>query len=160
MSLIIIVLAIFFVLMLYAPSVKKVNRSKELEDLKYNVHKYSGLHPSSYLSFENNLELMETELEKLNSPMAEHYLEKAVESIEDLSLYTTGSNTEIIDDLMRISKQIGMESEKLIMEVALFKKNQFRPKYLNNLNDTTKYYPGVLTDVINDDTYTSFNQYT
>ena len=54
MSLIIIVLAIFFVLMLYSPSVKKVNRSQELEDLKYNVHKYSGLHPESYLSFENN----------------------------------------------------------------------------------------------------------
>jgi hypothetical protein len=149
MSLIIIVLAIFFVLMLYSPSVKKVNRSQELEDLKYKVHEYSGLHPSSYLSFENNLELMETELEKLNSPMAEYYLEKAVENIEDLSLYTTGSNTEIIDDLMIISKQIGMEAEKLIMEVALFKKNQFRPKYLNNLNDTTKYYPGR-----------SFTQYT
>jgi len=159
MSLIIIVLAIFFILILYSPSVKKVNRSLELEDLKYNVHKYSGLHPSSYLSFENNLELMETELEKLNSPMAEHYLQKAVEDIEDLSLYTTGSNTEIIDDLMRISKQIGMEAEKLIMEVALFKKNDFRPKYLNNLNDTTKFFPGILTNVQDDD-HTSFNQYT
>ena len=160
MSLIIIVLAIFFVLLIYSPSVKKVNRSQELEDLKYNVHKYSGLHPESYLSFENNLELMETELENLNSSMAEHYLQKTVESIEDLSLYTTGSNTEIIDDLMRISKQIGIESEKLIMEVALFKKNNFRPKYLNNLNDTSKYYPGVLTDVIQDDEYKSFTQYT
>ena len=160
MSLIIIVLAIFFVLLIYSPSVKKVNRSQELEDLKYNVHKYSGLHPESYLSFENNLELMETELENLNSSMAEHYLQKTVESIEDLSLYTTGSNTEIIDDLMRISKQIGIESEKLIMEVALFKKNHFRPKYLNNLNDTSKYYPGVLTDVIQDDEYKSFTQYT
>ena len=72
--------------MLYSPSVKKVNRSQELEDLKYNVHKYSGLHPESYLSFENNLELMETELEKLDSSMAEHYLQKAVEDIEDLSI--------------------------------------------------------------------------
>ena len=160
MSLIIIVLAIFFVLMFYSPSVKKINRSQELEDLKYNVHKYSGLHPESYLSFENNLELMETELEQLNSPMAEHYLQKIIENIEDLSLYTTGSNTEIIDDLSIISKQIGLESEKLIMEVALFKNDQFRPKYLNNLNDTTKYHPGVLTNVIQDDTYTSFNQYT
>lgn len=146
--------------MIYTPSVKKLNRSQELEDLKFNVHKYSGLHPQSYLSFENNLELMETELEKLNSPMAEHYLQKAVEDIEDLSLYTTGSNTEIIDDLMKISKQIGIESEKLIMEVAQFNKEHFRPKYLNNLNDTTKYYPGVLTDVIGDDTYRSFTQYT
>ena len=160
MSLIIIVLAIFFVLMLYSPTVKKVNRSQELEDLKYDVHKYSGLHPASYLKFENNLELMEEELEKLDVPMAEHYLQKAVEDIEDLSLYTTGSNTDVIDDLLRLSKQIGMESEKLIMEISLFNKNKFRPKYLNNLNDTTKYYPGVLTDVINDDTYTSFNQYT
>lgn len=132
MSLIIIVLAIFFMLLIYSPKIKTQRRSQILEDLKLKVHEYSGLNPESYLEFENNLELMETNLENVDPEMAEHYLQKAIENIEDLSLYSTGSNTEIIDDLLNTSRQIGIESEKLIMDTALYKGVQFRPKYLNN----------------------------
>ena len=56
MSLIIFVLAVFFVIMLITPTINVKQKNKNLEDLKMEVNKYSGLDPGTYYSFLNNIE--------------------------------------------------------------------------------------------------------
>lgn len=133
MSLIIIVLAIFFVIMLITPNVKSQPENKQLEDLKMEVHKYSGLNPESYQSFLNNMDLMESSIQNENIELASEYLYNAIDNVQELALYLTGSSTEITDVILNLSRQIGVESEKMIMDSALYKRKQFRPKYLNEV---------------------------
>ena len=133
MSLIIIVLAIFFVIMLITPNVKSQPENKQLEDLKMEVHKYSGLNPESYQSFLNNIDLMESSIQNENIELASEYLYNAIDNVQELALYLTGSSTEITDVILNLSRQIGVESEKMIMDSALYKRKQFRPKYLNEV---------------------------
>lgn len=133
MSLIIIVLAAFFVIMLITPTVKSQQENTQLEDLKMKVHKYSGLNPESYQSFLNNMDLMESGIQNENIDLASDYLYNAIDNVQDLSLYLTGSSTEITETILNLSRQIGIESEKLIMDMALYKRKQFRPRYLNEV---------------------------
>lgn len=120
--------------MLITPNVKTQPINYELEDLKEDVHKYSGLNPDAYESFINNIELMEKHIQAGNVELSEYYLHNAIESVEELALYLTGSATESMEQILTIARKIGIESEKLIMNVALYKKIQFRPRYLNDLN--------------------------
>lgn len=129
MSLILIVLAIFFVLMIVSPRIKTQRVNHALEDLQLEVHKYSGLNPDIYYEFENNLNLMQTTVQE-DPELAKEYLYMSIQNIEDLSLYSSGSNTEVIDELLHISKQIGFEGEKMLIDVD----HQFIPRYLNNLS--------------------------
>ena len=129
MSLILIVLAIFFVLIIVSPRIKTQRVNHALEDLQLEVHKYSGLNPDIYYEFENNLNLMQTTVQE-DPELAKEYLYMSIQNIEDLSLYSSGSNTEVIDELLHISKQIGFEGEKMLIDVD----HQFIPRYLNNLS--------------------------
>lgn len=129
MSLILIVLAIFFVLIIVSPRIKTQRVNHTLEDLQLEVHKYSGLNPDIYYEFENNLNLMQTTVQE-DPELAKEYLYMSIQNIEDLSLYSSGSNTEVIDELLHISKQIGFEGEKMLIDVD----HQFIPRYLNNLS--------------------------
>jgi hypothetical protein len=119
--------------MLITPTVKSKQENTQLNDLKMNVHKYSGLNPESYQSFLNNMDLMESGIQNENIDLASDYLYSAVDNVQDLSLYLTGSSTEITETILNLSRQIGVESEKMIMDVALYKRKQFRPRYLNEV---------------------------
>jgi len=133
MSLLIIVLAVFFIIMLITPNIQSRPENQQLEDLKMEIHKYSGLNPESYQSFVNNIDLMQSTLQNENVEIATNYLYSAIENIQDLSLYLTGSTTEVTDSILDLSRQVGIESEKMIMDVALFKRKDFRPRYLNDI---------------------------
>ena len=119
--------------MLITPNVQSRPENQQLEDLKIEINKYSGLNPESYQSFVNNIDLMQSTLQNGNVEIATNYLYSAIENIQDLSLYLTGSTTEITDSILDLSRQVGIESEKMIMDVALFKKKDFRPRYLNDI---------------------------
>lgn len=119
--------------MLITPNVQSRPENQQLEDLKMEIHKFSGLNPESYQSFVNNIDLMQSTLQNGNVEIATNYLYSAIENIQDLSLYLTGSTTEITDSILDLSRQVGIESEKMIMDVALFKRKYFRPRYLNDI---------------------------
>ena len=133
MSLIIFVLTVFFVIMIITPTINAKQKNKNLEDLKMEVHKYSGLDPGTYYSFLNNIELMETQIKNGYVDSAVDYLHKAIENIQELSLYLTGSTSENINSIINLSRKVGIESEKIIMDVALIKRIKFKPIYLNEL---------------------------
>ena len=133
MSLIIFVLAVFFVIMLITPTINVKQKNKNLEDLKMEVNKYSGLDPGTYYSFLNNIELMETQIKNGYVDSAVDYLHKAIENIQELSLYLTGSTSENTNSIINLSRKVGIESEKIIMDVALIKRIKFKPIYLKEL---------------------------
>jgi len=119
--------------MLITPTINVKQKNKNLEDLKMKVHKYSGLDPGTYYSFLNNIELMETQIKNGYVDSAVDYLHKAIENIQELSLYLTGSTSENTNSIINLSRKVGIESEKIIMDVALIKRIKFKPIYLNEL---------------------------
>jgi len=119
--------------MLITPTINVKQKNKNLEDLKMEVNKYSGLDPGTYYSFLNNIELMETQIKNGYVDSAVDYLHKAIENIQELSLYLTGSTSENTNSIINLSRKVGIESEKIIMDVALIKRIKFKPIYLNEL---------------------------
>ena len=122
-----IVSIIFVLLVLYSPEKLKTPKSSPIIfDGERQIVKYSGLNPSSYTEFVNNLQLMKTTYDP-------EYLYKALDNLEDLSLYTQNSDLHIIEDIKSIIVSVGKDGETYIMKDALDKGHSFVPVYLNTL---------------------------
>lgn len=102
----------------------------KLGDFKLQIHKYSGLNPDLYYEFVNDLELMNSIID-IDTDMASEYLYSSIDKANKLALYSTGVNTYIIDEIKQITDELAVYCEKLILDVALYKGNHFRPIYLN-----------------------------
>ena len=122
-----IVAVIFVILILYSPEKIKTSTSPTvIFDGERTIVKYSGLNPSSYTEFVNNLQLMKTTHEP-------EYLYKALDNLEDLSLYTQNSDLHVVEDIKGIIVSLGKDGETYIMKYALDKGHSFSPVYLNTL---------------------------
>lgn len=122
-----IVLCIVFIVVYLSPFTKKTGHVDTSR-----VYKYSGLNPELYSEFLQNIKYMEDNLKYTD--VAAGHLYKAIENIQAMSLYATGSHTYVIDDIQVISRQIGVDGEKLVLDQAMLYGNEFRPQYLNNLD--------------------------
>ena len=133
--LILVVMAIFFLLIVFSPKITlATSDDSEIARIKTEIHKYSGLNPDIYIEFINTVELMEKSI-YTDTDLASYYLYKAIDSAQNIALYATGINTYIIDDINKLTIELGIHSEKLILDQALLKGDRFRPTYLNNLHE-------------------------
>ena len=122
-----IVAVIFVLLVLYSPEKMKTSSSQTvIFDGERKIVKYSGLNPSSYTEFVNNLQLMKTTDEP-------DYLYKALDNLENLSLYTQNSDLHVVEDIKGIIVSLGKDGETYIMKHSLDKGHSFVPVYLNTL---------------------------
>ena len=119
------VVAVIFVLLVLYRSPDKLNSSTNtIFDGERKIVKYSGLEPSSYTDFVNNIQLMKTTYEP-------EYLYKALDNLEDLSLYTQqSSDLHIIEDIKSIIVSLGKDGEKYLLSGG----HPFVPTYLNTLS--------------------------
>ena len=67
--------------------------------------------------------------------LSSKYLYQGVDALERMALYTTSSSVDAVSAVHEIVKEIGMESELMILESAMDKGLSFRPTYLNNMDD-------------------------
>ena len=118
------IVAVIFVLLVLYRSPDKLNSSTNtIFDGERKIVKYSGLEPSSYTDFVNNIQLMKTTYEP-------EYLYKALDNLEDLSLYTQqSSDLHIIEDIKSIIVSLGKDGEKYLLSGGHY----FVPTYLNTL---------------------------
>jgi hypothetical protein len=133
--LILVVMAIFFLLVVFSPKITLINsEDEEIARIKTELHQYSGLNPDIYIEFINSIELMEKSIYS-DTDLATYYLYKSIDSAQNIALYATGINTYVIDDINRLTIELGVRGEKLILDQALLKGDRFRPTYLNNLHE-------------------------
>jgi hypothetical protein len=133
--LILVVMAIFFLLVVFSPKITLASSNDdELYRIKTELHKYSGLNPDIYTEFINTMDLMEKTI-YVDTKLASYYLYKSIDSAQNIALYATGINTYVIEDINKITIELGVRGEKLILNQALLKGDSFRPTYLNELHE-------------------------
>lgn len=126
--LIFLIIAVLFLLINFAPK-GHIYKDDFLDDLKMEVHRYSGVHPESFNNFMTNMELMEDNITKTD--LASYYLYSAIDNAQNLAMYTTGHGTFVIDEVAEITNRLGTYAEQIIMNEALLRGNSFKPRYLN-----------------------------
>ena len=127
----ILIFVIFLTLLLFTPKVSKVN--ERLHELKIEAQEYSGLNPELFKEFLNNMTMFEESLEFPD--LSSKYLYQGIDALERMALYTTSTSVDAVSAVHEIVKEIGMESELMILESAMDKGLSFRPTYLNNMDD-------------------------
>ena len=123
-----LVIAVFFMLIVFAPK-GKIYIDDQLDDLKLELHKYSGLSPTHYNNFNTNMGLMEENVE--DTDLASYYLYRAIDDAQSLALQSTGSHSYVIDDVATITGNIGVYAEGMILNKAFLQGRSFKPRYLN-----------------------------
>lgn len=126
--LIFLIIAVFFMLLTFAPE-SHIYKDDFLDDLKLEIHKYSGINPTYFNSFMTKMELMEDNIK--NPDISSHYLYSAIDDAQNLSLYSTGHGTFVVDEVAEITNRLGVYSEQIILNEALVSGKPFKPRYLN-----------------------------
>jgi hypothetical protein len=102
------------------------------------VHPYSGLDPTSWQRFRNNLRLFNSKIDS-DIDVAAQALYTAVENIRDMSLALRRADDGTYQDRLNdIASALAYEGEFELNKVALDKGLYFFPKYLN---ETIQDYP-------------------
>jgi hypothetical protein len=112
----------------------KENHSSEYDpliDFKREAHKYSGIHPETYLEFLSKLNLAQQHATD-DVRTSQRYMLEAIDQLEDLGLHAESGDLSVQDEIHSLSKRIGYEFERILMTNAINKKGVFYPKYLNN----------------------------
>jgi len=100
----------------------------QLDDIIKETHKYSGIHEVSYNTF---LALIQIAKEYRTSvDMSQAYLEKALRVLNDIPLYLSTMDGEVMNDIGDISYRLGYEFERILMKEALNQRVEFTPKYI------------------------------
>lgn len=97
----------------------------DLHDLKVEAHKFSGVDPTEFMAFLNNLNKIELYLDEPD--IASYFLYSALDHLSNLKFSKYGIEAEVDD----IISKIGFTAELSIMDSAIREKKRFTPKYLN-----------------------------
>lgn len=96
-----------------------------LRDFKREAQKFSGVDPTEFMAFLNNLNKIELYLDEPD--IASYFLYVALDHLNNLKFNKFGIEREI-DELV---SKIGFAAELSIMDSAIREKKRFTPKYLN-----------------------------
>jgi len=100
----------------------------QLDAIIKETHKYSGIHEVSYNTF---MALIQIAKEYRTSvDMSQAYLEKALRVLNDIPLYLSTMDGEVMNDIGDISYRLGYEFERILMKEALNQRVEFTPKYI------------------------------
>ena len=92
------------------------------------THVYSGVDERTYRAF---LALIQIAKEyRTDVKFSQIYLEKALKMLNDIPLYMSPMDVDVMNELGGISYRLGYEFEPLLMTEALNQQIEFNPKYI------------------------------
>tara|TARA_R110000772_G_scaffold215776_1_gene326410 strand:- start:112 stop:489 length:378 start_codon:yes stop_codon:yes gene_type:complete len=92
------------------------------------THVYSGVDERTYRAF---LALIQIAKEyRTDVKFSQIYLEKALKMLNDIPLYMSPMDVDVMNELGGISYRLGYEFEQLLMKEALNQQIEFNPKYI------------------------------
>jgi hypothetical protein len=92
------------------------------------THVYSGIDERTYRAF---LALIQIAKEyRTDVKFSQIYLEKALKMLNDIPLYMSPMDVDVMNELGGISYRLGYEFEQLLMKEALNQQIEFNPKYI------------------------------
>jgi len=120
---------IIIVIGVFAYIVSRVDTSlNRVDAVIRETSKFSDIHEVTYKTF---LALIQIAKEYRTSvEMSQVYLEKALRVLNDIPLYLSTMDGEVMNDIGDISYRLGYEFEQLLMREALNQGVKFVPKYI------------------------------
>ena len=92
------------------------------------THVYSGVDERTYRAF---LALIQIAKEyRTDVKFSQIYLEKALKMLNDIPLYMSPMDVDVMNELGGISYRLGYEFEQILMKEALNQQIEFNPKYI------------------------------
>tara|TARA_B110000444_G_scaffold223416_1_gene226025 strand:- start:2803 stop:3180 length:378 start_codon:yes stop_codon:yes gene_type:complete len=92
------------------------------------THVYSGVDERTYRTF---LALIQIAKEyRTDVKFSQIYLEKALKMLNDIPLYMSPMDVDVMNELGGISYRLGYEFEQILMKEALNQQIEFNPKYI------------------------------
>jgi|TARA_B110000305_G_scaffold223636_1_gene268362 hypothetical protein len=92
------------------------------------THMYSGVDEQTYRTF---LALIQIAKEYRGQvKFSQIYLEKALKTLNDIPLYMSPMDADVMNELAGIAYRLGFEFEQVLMKEALNQKIDFTPKYI------------------------------
>jgi uncharacterized membrane protein YoaT (DUF817 family) len=99
-----------------------------INSLIKETHAYSGVDELTYQTF---LALIQLAKEyRTQVKFSQVYLEKALKTLNDIPLYMSPMDADVMNDLAEISHRLGFEFEQVLMKEALNQRIDFTPKYI------------------------------
>lgn len=92
------------------------------------THKYSGIDETLYKTFIANMSLAKDYKNRVK--LSQTYLQKALHRLNEIPLYMTPIDADILDDVAEISSRLGAEFEHILLEEANNQNIEFKPKYI------------------------------
>ena len=99
-----------------------------INDVIMETHKYSGIHEVTYKTFLALIQLAKEYRTRVK--LSQVYLEKALKVLNDIPLYMSPMDADVMNELGGISYRLGHEFERLLMKEALNQGVEFTPKYI------------------------------
>ncbi len=99
-----------------------------INDVIMETHKYSGIHEVTYKTFLALIQLAKEYRTRVK--LSQVYLEKALKVLNDIPLYMSPMDADVMNELGGISYRLGYEFERLLMKEALNQGVEFTPKYI------------------------------
>lgn len=99
-----------------------------INDVIMETHKYSGIHEVTYKTFLALIQLAKEYRTRVK--LSQVYLEKALKVLNDIPLYMSPMDADVMNELGGISYRLGYEFERLLMKEALNQGVDFTPKYI------------------------------
>lgn len=128
MFLLFVILFIIAVVYFY-PQLSK----NSLDVYKNQAKKYSGVSPTKYSEFINNLEL--SEQMSYSVTQSSKYLYKALDALQDIPLYAVDGSSGLISEIHELASSIGDAMERNIAQTAATQGVRFVPRYMKDTQD-------------------------
>jgi 3-phosphoglycerate kinase len=124
------VLLIGMVVFMFSKLASYKKENNEVDKIVKETHKYSGIYPTLYRTFQANMNLAIDYMKEEKFNRSQTALVTAVNNLNDIAHYTILTDIDLIDEIAEISDRLGITFERILIQKSLIKGENYRPKYI------------------------------
>jgi len=124
-----ITLLFIVIFMFIISQVTSVDTSmNKVSDIIKETHIYSGINEEMYSSFFATIQLAKKKREHVKE--SQQMLHQAIQTLNNIPMYMSPIDTDVQDKIAEISQRLGYEFESVLMNEAINRDLNFKPKYI------------------------------
>jgi predicted ATPase len=100
----------------------------KVSDIIKEMHIYSGINEEMYSSFFATIQLAKKKREHVKE--SQQMLHQAIQTLNNIPMYMSPIDTDVQDKIAEISQRLGYEFESVLMNEAINRDLNFKPKYI------------------------------
>jgi 3-phosphoglycerate kinase len=124
------VLLIGMVVFMFSKLASYNTENNEVDKIVKETHKYSGIYPRLYKTFQANMTLATEYMKEEKFNRSQTALINAVNNLNDIGHYMILTDVDLIDEIAEIGDRLGITFERILMQKSLIKGENYRSKYI------------------------------